>query len=181
VSATRSTAPVAPPEIAPLSDFRGDLRGFLTRLSYASDHGGTTSRQARRYEGDARLLARLQPFVGPDGCVGELGEETLRDVVGEVEDELIDRWRLSGEESQPILERLDAHFAGQQEAWLKQRREQEAHTALLARDREMQRLDELRIGISVARQAVKDIQARVKAMERELAAQAKRLGLPAWP
>jgi len=168
-------------QTTPLSESRGDLRGFLTRLSYASDLRGVTSRQARRFEGDARLLARLQPLIGPDGCVGELGEETLLDMVAEVEDELIDRWRLQGDESRPILERLDAHFARQQEAWLKQRREQEAHTALLARDREMQGLDALRIGISMGRQAVKDTEARVEAMERELAAEAERLGVPAWP
>jgi hypothetical protein len=164
----------------PFSGFRGDAHEFLTRVSYTCPGEAVRARDMRRAEGDCLLLTRVLSAVGPDGCAAELGEETLRDIVEEVEDRL-PGWRLSGDDSQSVLERLDAHFAGRQRAWLEQRRERDALLAARARAEQEHALDELRAGIATARQALKDTEARIEAMEDQLAAEAERLGVPVWP
>ena len=93
-----------------------------------------------RIAGDQRLLVELerrcQPrrtdrgrgYVEVDAAgltVGQLPEAELRAIVEEVEGHTdhYGRWRLAGEADQPILERLDQHFADVQTEWFEERAE----------------------------------------------------------
>ena len=169
-----------------LSEFRGDPGAFLHQLRYDG-----TDRSRRRFNGDHLLLAGLRQALGLRGTLGEdlanvgvadLGEATLQDIVEGVESRMFDqRWRLTGDESQPILERLDAHFAEPRAAWEEERQQQAERREFLARVAAEQGLNQMRIDLTLARQTHADLGEQIKAMERDLAAEAERLGLPAWP
>ena len=62
---------------------------------------------------------RFQTASGDDGrTVGELSDCLLRSIVDETGSPFYGRWRLAGDDTQPILDRRDEHFGPLSEAWL---------------------------------------------------------------
>lgn len=90
----------------------------------------------QRIEGDQYLLALLtgacrvrKPHDQPAPTVGELPEDVVRGIVIEVETLYCGTWRLHGEDNEPLLDRLDAHFRPLADAWLAARRERDGALA----------------------------------------------------
>jgi hypothetical protein len=76
--------------------------------------------------------------------VAELPISELEDVILGVEMR-VDGWHLTGEEGQPILERLDEHFRPLQEAWAEHRREEDERRERLAREQQQRAEQEGRL------------------------------------
>ncbi len=130
-------------EIVPLSQFVPvrSMREFVGRLGYDGKRPGV----AERFRGDHQLLDGLDKALrhrrgrvgavvrngyvladepGYLPCVGDLPESVVRDCVDEVARERFGQWQLKGNDDEPILDRLDAHFAPLQQTWATRRREQ---------------------------------------------------------
>lgn len=156
---------------APLS--RRSNPAALTRLYRGA---GREQRQAC----DQDLLARLASECGArQVVVGQLPEKVLHQIVEDVETEHYGVWRLAGDDDDgPIAERLDAHFAPLQAAWLEQRAQENAQAAAREHDAAVQRLRWTLGMIGAEREALRVAEARLTALESEAAAEAQRLGFP---
>lgn len=116
------------PETRPLSE-RDQPYGI--ERSYSDMRGRARD---RRIEGDLALLAELQQACGRlrrgdrGATVAELALAALADCVHRVE-QRFPAWELAGDDSGPLLERLDAHFKPLQAVWMRER---------LARDEDVQ-------------------------------------------
>jgi hypothetical protein len=110
--------------IVPLSEWDGGLQGFISLLRYPA---GTGRRQ--RFEGDHQLLGILAerlPLRPQENTVADIREPVLRAAVEDVATLRWGSWELGGTDSQSVLARLDAHFAGLQKAYIAHRRQDEA-------------------------------------------------------
>lgn len=112
------------------------LREHRQPYAILRDYPERPGRQ-QRIEGDQRLLIALQqecdrrqPLGGKTPTVAELPESTLHEIVADTEALQFGHWQLAGDESEPLLDRLDRHFAELQESWLEAR---------LASDADMER------------------------------------------
>jgi hypothetical protein len=161
---------------APASQFAGTAQEFLSQVSY-----DTSTRAQRRARGDHALLARLQEQLGNEGLLSSLRSDQAEDAIEMVEASLWGEWRLSGDDSTPILERLDAHLLPAQETWVAHRAQQAEANARLAQQRSVEALNELRGWIGLHRQRVTEGQELIKHLEADLAAKAEALGVLAWP
>lgn len=171
-----------PPSDEPVafSGWGGSAAAFAQRLNYGGEDA--RDRDRRRGHGDLAFLGRVQDAIGPNRAVNSISESELEDVVDETERDLwSDRWRLSGDEGTPTMERVDKHFSKPQQQWA-------AEVECRARARELQerqakerQLVELRGHIGLGRERVEEGKALLEAMEADLAAAAADLGVPAWP
>jgi len=171
----------APPEgeVVPFSRWGGSVTSFQRRLFYDT-HG--RERDRRRALGDHAFLGRLRDAVGDLRPLESLNERELEDVVDDTERAMWDdRWRLTGEETAPIRERLDQHFAKPQAAWVVEQERMARQREERERQAAAEQLDVLRREILAGRQILEDTEARLKAFEDQLEQEAAAQGVQAWP
>lgn len=162
--------------IVPLSQFSGHMGLFVKLLAYPP------GRQAElQHEGDVALLDRLDD-ARSGRPIGDLDEDVLAAVLVAINDEFFERfWRLAGAEDEPLTERLDNHFLPRQRAFAERQAQARAVGEVRARSEGEAKLTEMRGWIGFERAGIAEAQARVDAMEHELAAAASRWGQEAWP
>lgn len=171
-----------PPEGDPIpfSEWGGSAATFVQRLNYGGQ--GASEREQRRGLGDHKFLGGVQDALGPYRSVSSITESELEDVVDQVERELWSaRWRLSGDEDMPLLQRVDLHFQKPQRQWVEAQKQQAREREVRDRQAKERELNELRGHIGLTRQRIAEEEAMVEAMESDLAALAEKLGVPAWP
>jgi hypothetical protein len=107
-------------EITPLSAWRGQMRGFVGRLTYLPG-----SRSAERFTGDHRLLSALEDTLEVERAStgADLHPDVIRDAIEQTE--LTCRgWRVVGFEDDPVRA-LDKHFETEQRRFQAQQAEQQ--------------------------------------------------------
>jgi hypothetical protein len=137
---TAAKKKVALEPLEPLSAQRNGLSKFATELRYDDSPG-----RDRLYDGNVVLLDQIHkellryrptsygnPIPDVDGpSVAELSEQSLRQAVDRTQRRVFP-WYLAGDEDQPILERLDAHFRPLQERFIAEAEERIKRAAELA-------------------------------------------------
>jgi hypothetical protein len=165
-------------DVVPPSRWEGSVTSFFARCRWDQDAGW---RARARAHGDHLLLANIAGELGAHRPLSSITEEELATVVDATEERLDGKWLLDGDESTPMLERLDAHFEPATRQWL-------AEQERLARVREDQdrvlaaeQLNVLRREIMAGRAILEDTQTRLAAFEQQLEAEAAAQGVKAWP